>query len=57
MTFIVLTLIEELNLPKLFERLLAVEEELGFPCELLVIDDASEDGTLKIDQKGAALHP
>ena len=56
-TFIVPALNEELNLPPLFERLLAVEEKLGLPSEILVIDDASDDGTLRVAQEAARLHP
>lgn len=56
-TFIVPALNEELNLPPLFERLLSIESELGFPVEVLVIDDCSDDGTLAITEQAASVHP
>lgn len=56
-SFIVPALNEELNLPSLFERLLVLEEKLGLASEILVIDDSSKDGTLRVAQEAANLHP
>lgn len=57
MSFIVPALNEEPNLPFLFERLLAIEEKLGLPAEILVVDDASEDRTLAVAHEAARAHP
>lgn len=56
-SFIVPVLNEELNLPPLFERLLDVEERIGLPVEILVIDDFSDDGTLRVAHEAGRLHP
>lgn len=48
---------EESNLPPLFERLLGLERSLELPCEVLVVDDASEDGTLGVAEAAARVHP
>lgn len=56
-SFIVPALNEELNLPPLFERLLAIERQLGVPCEILVVDDASDDRTYAITEAASAAHP
>lgn len=56
-SFIVPALNEELNLPPLFERLLHLEGSIGVPCEVVVIDDASEDRTLEVAREVAAAHP
>ena len=56
-TFIVPALNEELNLPPLFERLLSIQAGLGVPCEILVIDDSSDDRTLAVAREAGASHP
>jgi len=56
-SFIIPALNEELNLPPLFERLLDVEERIGLPIEILVIDDFSDDGTLRVAQEAGRLRP
>ena len=56
-SFIVSALNEEQNLPPLFERLLAVEEKLGRPCEILVVDDSSTDRTFQVAEAAARVHP
>jgi dolichol-phosphate mannosyltransferase len=56
-SFIVPALNEELNLPFLFERLLALEAKVGLASEILVVDDASEDNTLEVARAAAAQHP
>jgi glycosyltransferase involved in cell wall biosynthesis len=55
-SFIVPALNEELNLPPLFERLLALEKTLAVPIEILVVDDASNDRTFQIASEAAAIH-
>jgi dolichol-phosphate mannosyltransferase len=56
-SFVIPALNEELNLPPLFERLLRIESELDVACEILVVDDASEDGTLRVSEEAGAAHP
>ncbi len=56
-SFIVPALNEELNLPQLFERLLSLEDGIGLPIEILVIDDFSDDGTLGVAQEAGRSHP
>jgi dolichol-phosphate mannosyltransferase len=56
-SFIVPALNEEQNLPDLFERLLAIEGGLGLPAEILLVDDASDDGTLQVARRAALEHP
>lgn len=45
------------NLPPLITRLLAVEKEIGLPCEVIIIDDDSEDDTLRIAEEIAHDNP
>jgi glycosyltransferase involved in cell wall biosynthesis len=56
-SFLVPALNEEHNLPTLFERLLAIEDGLGVPCEIVVVDDASDDRTLETAREAAKRHP
>ncbi|MHC4632659.1 MAG: glycosyltransferase family 2 protein, partial [Planctomycetota bacterium] len=56
-SFIIPALNEELNLPPLFERLLALEKKLCLECEIIVIDDSSQDRTLQVAQDAAEIHP
>ena len=56
-TFLVPALNEESNLPPLFERLLGVQEAIGLPCEILVVDDASEDATRRVGEAASEIHP
>ena len=55
-SFIVPSLNEKLNLSPLFERLLVLEDKLGVPIEILVIDDASTDATLQVAEAAARVH-
>lgn len=56
-SFIVPALNEEANLAPLFERLLAIQQKLAWPSEIVVIDDASEDGTFRVAQQAASVTP
>jgi dolichol-phosphate mannosyltransferase len=56
-SFIVPALNEELNLPFVLERLLALERKLGQPSEILVVDDASEDRTFEVARAASEVHP
>ena len=56
-SFIVPALNEERNLPPLIERLLAVERSLGLLTEILIVDDSSDDRTLKVAREAALAHP
>lgn len=55
-TFIVPALNEEDNLAPLIERLLAAEKALGHSCEILIVDDASDDNTYTVGCKLAKYH-
>jgi glycosyltransferase involved in cell wall biosynthesis len=48
---------EELNVPVLVERMLAVFDQLGVAAELVLIDDGSRDGTWGAIQAAMAAHP
>lgn len=48
---------EELNVPVLVERTLAVFDRLGVPAELVLVDDGSSDGTWPAIQAARAEHP
>lgn len=56
-TLIVPALNEEQNLTPLIERLLAVGRDCGYPCEILLVDDASDDSTYETGCRLAAEHP
>lgn len=56
-SFLVPALNEEANLPPLFERLLGLEARLGQPVEVVVIDDASSDATLRVAEEASRRHP
>jgi len=56
-SFIVPALNEQLNLPPLFERLLALEARLGQAAEIIVIDDSSDDATFRVAKEAALAHP
>jgi dolichol-phosphate mannosyltransferase len=56
-SFIVPALNEELNLPFLFERLLAIQAKLGLASEILVVDDASDDRTFDVARAASETHP
>jgi dolichol-phosphate mannosyltransferase len=47
---------EEHNLPPLTDRLLAVEKALGHSCEILIVDDASDDNTYAVGCELAQHH-
>jgi len=55
-TLIVPALNEEHDLPPLVDRLLAVERSLGHPCEILIVDDASDDHTYAVGCELAQQH-
>ena len=48
---------EELNVPELTRRTLAVFEKGGFAGELILIDDGSTDGTAQVIRSMVAAHP
>lgn len=56
-SFIVPALNEQFNLPRLFERLLALGDRLDHGIEIVVVDDSSNDQTLEIAHAAAKLHP
>ena len=56
-SIIVPALNEEQNLPPLFQRLLDLTRKLDQPVEILLVDDASTDGTLRVAEEWARGHP
>jgi phenylacetate-CoA ligase len=57
LSVIVPCLNEELNIPELAERTLAVFERGGFRGELVIVDDGSTDGTAEVIRRLMAEHP
>jgi phenylacetate-CoA ligase len=57
LSVIVPCLNEELNIPELTERVLAVFQEGGFTGELILVDDGSTDGTATTIRALMAAHP
>src|SRR3989442_14910457 len=55
-SFIVPALNEQDNLGTLVERLLAIEQAQGCSCEILIVDDASNDATYDVGSRLAERH-
>jgi len=55
-SFIVPALNEEKNLPPLIDRLLTIEGGSGYPCEILIVNDASVDSTYAVSSELAKQH-
>jgi glycosyltransferase involved in cell wall biosynthesis len=56
-SFIVPALNEQDNLAPLVERLLAIERDRRLPCEILIVDDSSNDATYEVGSRLAEQRP
>ncbi len=56
-SFVIPVFNEEENLPRLYESIEKVAAGLDNPCEILFVDDGSQDGSLRVIQTLADRHP